>query len=74
MRTTAALVRSNADLKRFAFLASHDLQEPPRAVASFTQLLALEYADKLDTDAREYIGSPTLRSKVGFSAGLLANS
>jgi PAS domain S-box-containing protein len=56
MRTTAELIRSNSDLERYAYLASHDLQEPLRAVTSFTQLLALEYADKLDADAREYLG------------------
>lgn len=52
---TRALTESNRDLEQFAFVASHDLQEPLRKISSFGQLLELEYADEIQGDGRSYM-------------------
>ncbi len=75
-RRSEELARSNADLQKFAYIASHDLQEPLRMVASFLGLIQHRYGGRLDGDADTYINQAVegARRMQALIRGLLAYS
>jgi light-regulated signal transduction histidine kinase (bacteriophytochrome) len=62
-RTLADLERSNQELEQFAYISSHDLQEPLRKIANFSDMLVHQYQDRLDDQARRYFGYITEGAK-----------
>lgn len=65
-RLLARLTESNTELERFAYVASHDMQEPLRMVLNFSQIIAKDYEDSLDEDGKEYlriVGDSALRMR-----------
>jgi PAS domain S-box-containing protein len=65
------LTRSNSELQRFAYAASHDLQEPLRAISGFSDLLARRYKGRLDATADEYLDF--VRDAAGRMRGMITN-